>query len=129
MPEQLRADVIKAALHLVATEWDNGRTSADASADLDHAQDRLDDALTAYVAAANAQVKPTPEQLRKAGQQQYAPAVAMEPQQINDIRDQLIKAVERLDTVNTAGPVDDEVGVFGVEFTNGDEVFVTVVPA
>ena len=48
-----RHDVIAAALRLAATEWGNGRLTASDSMDLDFAQDRLDEALAAYVKAAN----------------------------------------------------------------------------
>jgi len=58
--EDARYEVIAAALNLAATEWGNGRETADASADLDFAQDRLDDALKAYVTAAN--TPPTPKE-------------------------------------------------------------------
>jgi hypothetical protein len=47
-----RDDVIKAALNLAATTWDNGRETASASMDLDFAHDRLNEVLKAYVAAA-----------------------------------------------------------------------------
>lgn len=54
--QQARDQVIGAALYLSATEWGNGlQLSADSSADLDNAHERLDDALKAYVAAATTQ--------------------------------------------------------------------------
>jgi hypothetical protein len=52
-------EVIAASLNFCVTQWGNGRETADASMDLDHASDRLDDALNAYVTAAT--TPPTPE--------------------------------------------------------------------
>lgn len=50
----LRRKIIRASLHLAATEWDNGRSSADESMSLDWAWDMFDEALMDYVSAVTA---------------------------------------------------------------------------
>lgn len=49
--DMARHRVIKAALHLAAIEWANGRETADGSADLDYAHDQFDTALHDYATA------------------------------------------------------------------------------
>ncbi|MFB4306927.1 hypothetical protein [Actinomadura sp. GTD37] len=57
--ENARTGVITAALNLAATEWGNGRETAGDSFDLDHAQDRMDEALKTYVRTATKTADPT----------------------------------------------------------------------
>lgn len=47
-----RDGVVKAALQLAATEWNNGRETASDSMSLDFAGDQLNSALAEYVRAA-----------------------------------------------------------------------------
>jgi hypothetical protein len=44
--------VVRAALYLAATDWDNGRLTADDSHSLDYAHDLLEEALQEYVRVA-----------------------------------------------------------------------------
>lgn len=51
-------------------------------------------------------------------------------QHLTKFRDQLVKVIEDMDGVVSAGPIDtDKAAVIGVELDGGDTVFVEIQPA
>lgn len=53
----------------------------------------------------------------------------MSDQELNEIRDRLMENALRWSDVAGGGAIDGEAGTFGIELSNGNEVFVTITPA
>lgn len=126
--EEARSNVIKASLDLAATEWDNGRLTADDSSSLDYAHDRLDDALEKFLRvtaeSASAGIVPESDAVRMIRQfmftfnnpmRLYGPPAFLESDADNELRVSLIEeeaqefadAVHARDIVETADAIGD----------------------